>query len=130
MNNIRRMISLLWCGLWWRLTFVKLAINGQAKYFYYSVDCIIFRSVPLFVLQTLGRQDGAPMDWVIEDTIGNWWRPNFEPPQVRTCIKVPPCMHAFLQTFVTAIVTFVAVFQMNLYTQNIKIISSLQFFKH
>jgi len=20
-------------------------------------------------------------DWVIEDTIGNWWRPNFEPPQ-------------------------------------------------
>ncbi|CAE1303823.1 NUDT21 [Acanthosepion pharaonis] len=31
--------------------------------------------------KTLGRQDGAPMDWVIEDTIGNWWRPNFEPPQ-------------------------------------------------
>ncbi|CAE1303822.1 NUDT21 [Acanthosepion pharaonis] len=31
--------------------------------------------------ETLGRQDGAPMDWVIEDTIGNWWRPNFEPPQ-------------------------------------------------
>lgn len=33
-------------------------------------------------LQTLGRQDGAAMDWVVEDTIGNWWRPNFEPPQV------------------------------------------------
>lgn len=36
-----------------------------------------------FLLQTLGRQDGAPMDWLIEDTIGNWWRPNFEPPQVK-----------------------------------------------
>lgn len=21
-------------------------------------------------------------DWVIDDCIGNWWRPNFEPPQV------------------------------------------------
>jgi len=34
----------------------------------------------------LGRMDSAPVDWVIEDTIGNWWRPNFEPPQV--CIGV------------------------------------------
>lgn len=34
------------------------------------------------VLQTLGRQDGGTMEWVVEDTIGNWWRPNFEPPQV------------------------------------------------
>ncbi|XP_064611123.1 cleavage and polyadenylation specificity factor subunit 5-like [Liolophura sinensis] len=33
--------------------------------------------------ETLGRQDGAPMDWLIDDshTVGNWWRPNFEPPQ-------------------------------------------------
>lgn len=56
--------------------------------------------------ETLGRQDGIRQDWVIEDTIGyirfivvyficmlrcvsfhyfmssgNWWRPNFEPPQ-------------------------------------------------
>ncbi|CAG5082176.1 Similar to nudt21: Cleavage and polyadenylation specificity factor subunit 5 (Danio rerio) [Cotesia congregata] len=30
---------------------------------------------------TLGRQDGVKQEWVIEDTIGNWWRPNFEPPQ-------------------------------------------------
>ena len=32
---------------------------------------------------TLGRPD-APAganDWVVEDTIGNWWRPNFEPAQ-------------------------------------------------
>ncbi|KAI8478320.1 Nudix hydrolase 21, chloroplastic, partial [Branchiostoma belcheri] len=29
----------------------------------------------------LGRQDGVQQDWVIEDCIGNWWRPNFEPPQ-------------------------------------------------
>lgn len=32
-------------------------------------------------LQTLGRQDGVKQEWVIEDIIGNWWRPNFEPPQ-------------------------------------------------
>ncbi|KAK0075738.1 hypothetical protein PV326_011317, partial [Microctonus aethiopoides] len=31
--------------------------------------------------RTLGRQDGVKQEWVIEDTIGNWWRPNFEPPQ-------------------------------------------------
>lgn len=31
--------------------------------------------------ETLGRQDGGTMEWVVEDTIGNWWRPNFEPPQ-------------------------------------------------
>lgn len=31
--------------------------------------------------KTLGRQDGVKVqDWIIEDTIGNWWRPNFEPP--------------------------------------------------
>jgi hypothetical protein len=22
------------------------------------------------------------MEWTVEETIGNWWRPNFEPPQV------------------------------------------------
>ncbi|KAK9499482.1 hypothetical protein O3M35_002512 [Rhynocoris fuscipes] len=31
--------------------------------------------------ETLGRQDGIKQDWIVEDTIGNWWRPNFEPPQ-------------------------------------------------
>jgi len=31
--------------------------------------------------QTLGRQDGVAQEWIVEDTIGNWWRPNFEPPQ-------------------------------------------------
>jgi len=31
--------------------------------------------------ETLGRHDGQSHDWDIEDTIGNWWRPNFEPPQ-------------------------------------------------
>uniref|UniRef100_A0A287D0E6 Nudix hydrolase 21 n=1 Tax=Ictidomys tridecemlineatus TaxID=43179 RepID=A0A287D0E6_ICTTR len=31
--------------------------------------------------QILGRQDGVLQDWVIDDCIGNWWRPNFEPPQ-------------------------------------------------
>ncbi|GFW07618.1 cleavage and polyadenylation specificity factor subunit 5 [Trichonephila clavipes] len=31
--------------------------------------------------ETLGRQDGVTQEWIIEDTVGNWWRPNFEPPQ-------------------------------------------------
>uniref|UniRef100_A0A1L8DGD5 Cleavage and polyadenylation specificity factor subunit 5 n=1 Tax=Nyssomyia neivai TaxID=330878 RepID=A0A1L8DGD5_9DIPT len=31
--------------------------------------------------ETLGRQDGVKQEWIVEDTIGNWWRPNFEPPQ-------------------------------------------------
>lgn len=31
--------------------------------------------------ETLGRQDGVKQDWIVEDIIGNWWRPNFEPPQ-------------------------------------------------
>merc|ERR1712189_79574 len=31
--------------------------------------------------ETLGRTDGTGTDWIIEDTIGNWWRPNFEPAQ-------------------------------------------------
>lgn len=37
-------------------------------------------NVILSVFQTLGRQDGVKQDWMIEDTVGNWWRPNFEPP--------------------------------------------------
>ena len=31
--------------------------------------------------EILGRQDGVPQEWVIEDCIGTWWRPNFEQPQ-------------------------------------------------
>jgi cleavage and polyadenylation specificity factor subunit 5 len=31
--------------------------------------------------ETLGRQDGIANEWTIEDAVGNWWRPNFEPPQ-------------------------------------------------
>lgn len=43
-----------------------------------------YRKKPIFyIIKTLGRQDGGTMEWVVEDTIGNWWRPNFEPPQVK-----------------------------------------------
>ncbi|KAA3676818.1 cleavage and polyadenylation specificity factor subunit 5 [Paragonimus westermani] len=35
----------------------------------------------LGILQMLGRTDGVPVGWVPEDCIGNWWRPNFEPPR-------------------------------------------------
>lgn len=29
----------------------------------------------------LGRTDGVPVEWTPEECIGNWWRPNFEPPR-------------------------------------------------
>nr|XP_045621785.1 cleavage and polyadenylation specificity factor subunit 5-like [Procambarus clarkii] len=32
--------------------------------------------------ETLGGQSGGDQqEWAIEDIVGNWWRPNFEPPQ-------------------------------------------------
>jgi len=31
--------------------------------------------------ETLGRQDGTKNEWTVEDSIGNWWRPNFDPPR-------------------------------------------------
>ncbi|RNA37638.1 Cleavage and polyadenylation specificity factor subunit 5 [Brachionus plicatilis] len=32
--------------------------------------------------ETLGKSDGSSQNnWLIEDTIGNWWRPNFEAPR-------------------------------------------------
>ncbi|CAB02106.1 Cleavage and polyadenylation specificity factor subunit 5 [Caenorhabditis elegans] len=31
--------------------------------------------------ETLGRTDGETNEWTIEDEIGNWWRPNFDPPR-------------------------------------------------
>ncbi|CAB3407799.1 unnamed protein product [Caenorhabditis bovis] len=31
--------------------------------------------------ETLGRTDGIENTWTIEDEIGNWWRPNFDPPR-------------------------------------------------
>ncbi|CAD7678042.1 unnamed protein product [Nyctereutes procyonoides] len=34
-----------------------------------------------FLQIILGHQDGVLQDWVIDDCIGNWWRPNFEHPQ-------------------------------------------------
>ncbi|VDK21362.1 unnamed protein product [Taenia asiatica] len=33
----------------------------------------------LFIM--LGRTDGVPVEWTPEECIGNWWRPNFEPPR-------------------------------------------------
>lgn len=29
----------------------------------------------------LGRAEGSAVDWVVEDCVGNWYRPNFEPPR-------------------------------------------------
>ncbi|XP_022802231.1 cleavage and polyadenylation specificity factor subunit 5-like [Stylophora pistillata] len=38
------------------------------------------RAIPVY--QILGRpEQGIEVDWVVEDTLGNWWRPNFEAPQ-------------------------------------------------
>lgn len=30
--------------------------------------------------ETLGHQGGVPQDWIIDDYIGDWWKPNLEPP--------------------------------------------------
>jgi len=30
---------------------------------------------------TLGRTDGTVQEWTVEDLIGTWWRPNFDPAQ-------------------------------------------------
>ena len=32
--------------------------------------------------ETLGRTDGVLNEWRVEDEVGNWWRPNFDPPRV------------------------------------------------
>ena len=34
------------------------------------------------LFETLGRQSSPAPDWKVEDTLGNWWRPNFDPPRV------------------------------------------------
>jgi len=31
--------------------------------------------------ETLGRDDTPKSQWIIEDAIANWWRPNFDPPR-------------------------------------------------
>ncbi|KAK0425932.1 hypothetical protein QR680_009463 [Steinernema hermaphroditum] len=31
--------------------------------------------------ETLGREDGESNQWIVEDAIGSWWRPNFDPPR-------------------------------------------------
>nr|XP_012137999.1 PREDICTED: cleavage and polyadenylation specificity factor subunit 5 isoform X3 [Megachile rotundata] len=48
----------------------SVTINRTVNFGLSEEDCLTF-----------GRQDGVKQEWVIEDTIGNWWRPNFEPPQ-------------------------------------------------
>ena len=54
------------------------------------IDIIFVLMIDMFVqveglkrlmTDTLGRTDGTATEWTIEDTIGNWWRPNFEPAQ-------------------------------------------------
>lgn len=56
----------------------------QHRLSFFCGDCGFYVLKLLFVCQILGRQDGVKQDWVIDDCIGNWWRPNFEPPQVST----------------------------------------------
>ncbi len=33
------------------------------------------------VNDTLGREDGIKTDWMVDEVVSNWWRPNFEAPQ-------------------------------------------------
>lgn len=34
------------------------------------------------LFKTLGREDTPKSQWIVEDCIANWWRPNFDPPRV------------------------------------------------
>ena len=72
------------------ITVLQMSLQVTISLPCYDVPKVIFLSfsgedqvdgLKRLLTETLGRQDGAPMDWVIEDTIGNWWRPNFEPSQ-------------------------------------------------
>merc|ERR1719225_2288121 len=40
-----------------------------------------FDGLKRILSDTLGRAEGPPQDWSVEDLIGTWWRPNFEPAQ-------------------------------------------------
>ena len=43
---------------------------------------------PFGFVQILGRpEQGVEVDWIVEDCLGSWWRPNFEAPQV-TCVNL------------------------------------------
>ncbi|KAF0292176.1 Cleavage and polyadenylation specificity factor subunit 5 [Amphibalanus amphitrite] len=56
-------------------TFFKLP-GGELRQDEDAVD-----GLKRLLTEILGRQDGVQQDWVIEDCIGTWWRPNFEQPQ-------------------------------------------------
>jgi len=56
-------------------TFFKLP-GGELKNEEDPVD-----GIKRLLAEILGRQDGVSQEWVIEDCIGTWWRPNFEQPQ-------------------------------------------------
>ena len=36
--------------------------------------------------ETLGKEDTPLSMWTVEDCVGNWWRPNFDPPRVSLSI--------------------------------------------
>ena len=53
----------------------------------FAPQCFLSSSKKIFwylsPFQILGRPDGSDkVDWVIQDTLANFWRPNFEAPQV------------------------------------------------
>ncbi|KAJ8042301.1 Cleavage and polyadenylation specificity factor subunit 5 [Holothuria leucospilota] len=56
-------------------TFFKLP-GGELKTGEDEVD-----GLKRLMTEILGRQDGVQQDWMVEDVIANWYRPNFEPPQ-------------------------------------------------
>jgi len=64
-------------------TFFKLP-GGELKAGEDEMGCL-----KRLMSETLGCQDNIPNEWIVKDTIGNWWRPNFEPPQYP---YLPPCI--------------------------------------
>ena len=47
------------------------------KIFFFCLKLLLFK-----LIKNLGKTDGSSQNnWIIEDIIGNWWRPNFEAPR-------------------------------------------------
>nr|CAD7400977.1 unnamed protein product [Timema poppensis] len=81
-DEVEGLKRLLTEGVTTRNTIIRYSVSAQSKALrlQYTRQPMTERSM-FDPAQTLGRQDGVKQEWIIEDTIGNWWRPNFEPPQ-------------------------------------------------
>lgn len=61
---------------------LKRLLTEVLQHFLYCNNMMDFNIMVTYCpFKILGRQDGVVQEWQVEDSVGNWWRPNFEPPQ-------------------------------------------------